>query len=440
MRNTNHYFKYSIRALTALLVTLTMVAGLTACSDYDNPITDPPSQYILGSWCAEQNVPGSFDADGVSISYQKVVQYASFRENGEGFWSIIFVDEDGHAIDIPGYFCGGNISYVDKTNNTIGITITNAGIPILEDLWDVTYANGKLYVPLPDNDHYMAPITDEQNVKVQRWLRELGLGGVNIVDLATLQTDYIAMDGDVLTGTLGGNYQILIEKDAIVTLDGVTINSSKACIKCQGNATIILADESTNTLTSTSTGESALMVGEYETTLTIQGSTGVLNVKSGNYCAGIGGGYGGFSGNVVIEGGVLNVTGGDYAAGIGSDYFGCCGDITIKGGTVTAIGGHHAPAIGSGYDAECGNITITKGITKVTAKKGGGAPDIIGIAEGNSHCRQVTFSQGRASRVAYNGYWEYRILNESQFGGMLLLITEYRYGDIPYAFTLEPLK
>ena len=176
MKKTNHFFKYSIRTLAVLFVTMTMAVGFAACSDDDDTINDPPSKYIIGGWYAEQNGPGTYNAEGVSISYQKVVQYASFHENGEGFWAIIFVDKDGHAIDIPGYFCGGNISYVDKSNSIIGITITNAGIPILEDSWDLTYTNGRLYVPTTTSNQAMTPITEEQNTKVQKWLRELGLG------------------------------------------------------------------------------------------------------------------------------------------------------------------------------------------------------------------------------------------------------------------------
>lgn len=436
MKN-NNFLQYNTKVIVALLAIVAIAAGFTACSG-DDEITDPPSKHIIGIWYDEQNQPGSIDVDGVKISYQKVVQYVSFEENGEGFWSIIFVDDAGHAIDIPGYFCGGSIVYVDKSNDRINVKSKSAGIPILKDSWDVLYTGGKLHVKTSEINHAMTPITDEQNTRVQKWLRELGLGGVNMVDISNLKSDYIAQDGDVLTGKLNGNYKISIANDAFVTFDGVTINSSGAAIRCEGNATIFLADDSTNELTSTSTDYSALMVGDYETTLTIQGNTGKLTVVSGAYCAGIGGGIEGFSGNVVIEGGVINVTGGDEAAGIGSDYYGCCGDITISGGTITVTGGHSAPAIGSGRDAECGRITITKVITKLTVNKGGGAPDVIGIGEGNSHCGDITFGEGRNSNVGYNGYWKIKIMDDCVYGGLLLTVTEYKYGDIIYSYTLVP--
>ena len=396
--------KYSTRTMAALLMIVAMAAAFTACSD--DKISDPPSKHIIGIWYDEQNGPGLLDIDGEKIIYYKVVQYASFKENGEGFWSIIFVDEDGHAIDIPNYFCGGSFLYADKSNESISIKINSAGIPILQDSWDVLYSDGRLHVDTSEIDHDMTPITEEQNKRVQKWLRELGLGGFNMVDIATLQSDYVAQDGDVLTGTLSGNYKISIANDAIVTLDGVTIDSSGAGIKCEGNATIILADDSTNKLTSTGSKYSALTAGPYETTLTIQGSTGVLVASSGQYCSGIGGGYEGKSGNVVIQGGVI-----------------------------TATGGHSAPGIGSGMEADCGDITIGKGITKVTVTKGANA-DVIGTGDGNSHCMLITFGEGRNSRVCYDHSWT-RTITDGYFGGLTLTITEYRDG-IQYSWMLEP--
>ena len=62
------------------------------------------------------------------------------------------------------------------------------------------------------------------------------------VDLSTLTADYEAQNGDVLTGETS-SYEVTIADGATVTLDGVTINGSSYCIKCAGDATIILKDE-----------------------------------------------------------------------------------------------------------------------------------------------------------------------------------------------------
>ena len=76
-----------------------------------------------------------------------------------------------------------------------------------------------------------------------------------LIDLSNLTGNYEAQNGDVLTGTLDGStqpYKISIADGATVTLDGVTINGVNnnsytwAGINCEGNATIILKDGTTN--------------------------------------------------------------------------------------------------------------------------------------------------------------------------------------------------
>ena len=187
-----------------------------------------------------------------------------------------------------------------------------------------------------------------------------------VVDLSTLKDNYTANHGNVLTGTRVGNYNVEIADGATVTLAGVDINGDSYCIRCLGDATIVLKDGTTNTLTSTSEDYPALWAGDENTTLTIKGSTGELNVMSGECCAGIGGGWKNTNhtcGNITIEGGVITAQSAKYAPGIGSD----------KGGSV-----------------KCGNITITNGVTRVTATKGGEeAPYSIGASDTGS-CGTVT--------------------------------------------------
>ena len=197
----------------------------------------------------------------------------------------------------------------------------------------------------------------------------------------------------LITGTTD-DYHIIIEDGATVTLDGVDIYSyDNYCIHCEGSATVILKDGSTNRLVSMSHYYPALWIGGEGTTLTIQGSTGTLTVTSSNDCAGIGGGWMNDNhtcGNIVIEGGVIDAQGGSNAAGIGSDTGSACGYITISGGTVTATGMDKAAGIGSGEGGSCGNITITDGVTKVVATKGSYYVD-YSIGAGNSGtCGTVT--------------------------------------------------
>ena len=225
-------------------------------------------------------------------------------------------------------------------------------------------------------------------------------------DLSKLTADYTVKNGETLTGTLNGEtqpYKITIAAGATVTLDGVTITGKTnprykwAGITCEGDATIILKDGSTNTVKGFHQNYPGIHVPSG--TLTIKGETegtGKLIASSNGDGAGIGGGDGISStnkncGNIVIQGGVITATGGSNSAGIGSGGYGSCSDITISGGTVTATGGEMSAAIGSGYgSASCGKITITDGVTSVTATKGSYSPNSIGAGDYGSTCGTVT--------------------------------------------------
>ena len=212
----------------------------------------------------------------------------------------------------------------------------------------------------------------------------------------------------LITGTgASTSNQITIENGATVTLRNVNISSAASCILCNGNATIILEDGTTNTLTSGG-GDGinpALRVGDKDYTLTIKGETagtGKLIAQGANNSAGIGGGNNNGDrtcGDIDIQGGIIEAKGGAHAAGIGADLSSNCGNITISGGTVTATGGNFAAGIGSGDVTSpvsiCGDITISGGT--VTATGGQGAAGIgcgQGVEDQSNTCGNITISGG----------------------------------------------
>ena len=183
-----------------------------------------------------------------------------------------------------------------------------------------------------------------------------------IVNLSEKWTDYVAVDGDTLTGLLNASCKLSIADGATVTLSGVTIqdNTKGSCITCEGYATIVLADNTKNILEGNS-DYSGIQAGPKGTTLTICGEndgTGELTATGGVNAAGIGSRIGGSCGDITIEGGTINAYGGVDAAGIGSGQYGSCGDITIEGGKITATGGDGAVGIGTGLKGSCDKITI----------------------------------------------------------------------------------
>lgn len=251
--------------------------------------------------------------------------------------------------------------------------------------------------------------------------------------------EYVAQDGEVLTGTLDGKTQkvkVCIAPGATVTLHDATIRgkhySDTEClwagITAQGNATIVL--EGTNSVTNFNRYYPAIQPAHNDTgsgteyTLTIQGS-GSLTAKNNNFGAAIGAISGEECGNISIEGGTIyaqasdgaaigagesatcgsiNISGGNITAvgvyggagiGCGNGYTSACGDITITGGTITATGGDDSAGIGSGDTGTSGNITISGGT--ITATGGGNG---AGIGTGKlGTCGNINISGGTIMAV-----------------------------------------
>ena len=224
----------------------------------------------------------------------------------------------------------------------------------------------------------------------------------NVVNLSNLSGDYVAQNGDVLTGTLADNYSIDIANDATVTLYYANINGSGTLsgnypgIDCLGNATIIL--KGTNVVKGLGADYPGIFNGNATTTLTIQGD-GSLTATGNGEGAGIGGSKLADCGYIVINSGTITANGGpNGGAGIGAGTSASVkGTITINGGTITATGSYGAAGIGSAYTptgdetpSACGNITIANTVTRVTATKGTNAAHSVGIGYNGSTCGTVT--------------------------------------------------
>jgi hypothetical protein len=195
----------------------------------------------------------------------------------------------------------------------------------------------------------------------------------NEVDLSTKTANYEINNYDILKNELINAYALTIPDGYKVAFAGLTTTKT---VTCSGNATIILADGSTNTVNVSSlNSQPGIKVGPTDKTLTIDAETagdGILTAKGGKYAAGIGTGDSPSSagGNITINGGTVNATGGTNGAAIGTgDAYNAnnkCGAITINGGTVTAQGGYYGAGIGTGYSQnnksnKCGVITINGG-------------------------------------------------------------------------------
>ncbi len=236
-------------------------------------------------------------------------------------------------------------------------------------------------------------------VSVATGLFDTTVGDMRVImpptDLSKVEGDsYLVQTGELLTGSLSEDVQIVISDGAVVTLRDVSIthlsgDGEWAGLTCLGDATLIL--EGTNVVTAGHDVYPGVFVPTNHV-LTISG-TGALEATGGQYGAGIGGGYQIGCGDVVIEGGTITATGGDLAAGIGCGYEAVCGDIVIRDGEVSATGGESAPGIGSGPHSQGGDIIVEGGTVSSTGGYCG-----AGIGTGQSAtCGDIVISGGDVS-------------------------------------------
>ena len=211
-----------------------------------------------------------------------------------------------------------------------------------------------------------------------------------------------AENGDILTGYLMDNYKIEIADGATITLDNASIsfyshggevyqNNSPytwAGLTCLGDATIILKDDTYNSVEPFAKNYPAIFVPEGKT-LTIQGESkgsGRLALETVGESASIGGILNDDEepiqtpgGNLVVKSGIIEAHG--VIGGVANANF---GDITIEGGEINLLhlgysSDYFNAGLGAGPWATCGNITITGG--KIISSEKGLGSSMNGLAD-----------------------------------------------------------
>lgn len=257
-----------------------------------------------------------------------------------------------------------NVFYLAVPAGTSGLTFLATGVDV-----STTYIYNKASVTLAPSTYYQSTVTLTQQTTRT---------------ISTSDGEVTLNNGDIVTGTGGASTKLFIANGATVTLNGLTNKSCTsgyaAGIECNGDATIILADGSTNEFTGH--WERAAVYVHSDNTLTIRGGGTLIadNTSTSNggaYGAGIGGSYQNDCGNIVIEGGTITAKG-STGAGIGGGNGHSCGKITIRGGNITSTG-RGGTGIGSGNNGSCGVITIMGGTINAT-----GNDNAAGIGSGKS--------------------------------------------------------
>lgn len=185
-------------------------------------------------------------------------------------------------------------------------------------------------------------------------------------------TEFIAQNGDQITGIAPNTMHLTIPDGALVRLKGATIKpttgTNTSAIVCVGDATLYI--EGVNDVKANDTSYAGIQVGPEGKLLTIDG-TGKLTSES------------------------------TIGAGIGGIVNGSCGNIVVRNGDITAVSVHGA-AIGGGAAKEgsiskCGNITISGGKVVANSVVGaaiGSGATLDNTATNNSSCGDILITDG----------------------------------------------
>ena len=265
----------------------------------------------------------------------------------------------------------GNITGLTVSDGTNTYTVSRAAAagPIYVAMLPVSSDKTISFVANDASNSYYKSVTGKTLEANNQYPINVTMEQGLTTNLSTLSANYVAGNGETLTGKLASSHKISIAAGATVILKNVSINydyspalsGDFAGITCLGDATLIISGTGDNKVKGFADGYPGIFVPSART-LTITGS-GTLCALGHEYGAGIGSGR-------------YNIT--DYKA---------CGNIVIQGGTVWATGGRSAAAIGSGasiifteYEtgtpSSCGDITIRNSVTHIYATKGSGAESI----------------------------------------------------------------
>ena len=356
--------------------------AFTACGDVDNPLEEivaPNSDNPI----TPTTTTITLNLDGNIVSNDK----------------FYFLPGDA-AISIATITEGAPVTITSSDENVITIDADGNVVPVGPGTATIT-------ITVTENEEYTGA-SETVTIVVGR--------KVSLAD--ETGSEFVAQNGDQITGIAPNNMHLSIPDGALVRLKDATIKPTSgpntAAIICEGDATLFI--EGVNDVRGKGDSEAGIQAGPDASTLTIDGTGKLTSVSDTG--AGLGGTYNGTCGNIVIKDGDLTVSSvhgaaiGGGAAG-GDNNISKCGNITISGGKVAANSAVGA-AIGSGATTDnyntakssCGDILITGGEIEATTASGDAR---LGAAIGtgrpyNGHgiisCGEIRITDGKVTATA----------------------------------------
>ena len=271
-----------------------------------------------------------------------------------------YVVSDGEGKYFSGTIDNASAIFTQYVTGEITAYINKGPVTITEDGMSGYDENGDHFTDELKANYIITGTSTENGVTVSSGAPKITLNNCSISTTAAF-----SINGGVVT-------MVLINDNSLTS-------SGAAGLYVDSSATLTISDESTGSLTATSTGGQGAGIGQngntngkYSGAIIINGGT--ITAQGNDFASGIGGGS--HSGaNVTINGGNVTATVSGYwgAAAIGSGYGNevTAGTITINGGSVKATGGRGA-GIGNGEESAGGTVIITGGTVEAISNSGAG--------------------------------------------------------------------
>ena len=158
-----------------LMMMFPIVLGLSSCNKENELELNPLASEVSGMWYVQYDEEGKTFTDA---EYTRVIQVLKFSEDGTGWWSLLFFDdEESEPIErYGGKSSDGGFTYTTSTDGTVTFK--------LGDDWDMdyypnqlraTYKDGKIIVVADGKTYEMEHPSDA----MAAWLEEMSTGGAS---------------------------------------------------------------------------------------------------------------------------------------------------------------------------------------------------------------------------------------------------------------------
>lgn len=117
-----------LRVAAALLFTMIITVGFTACTNQDNYVVTFNPEVVVGKWYYELNQHDTFGQGEDAFEFDKIAIYGNLNADGSGSWYAIFFDSYGNLIDPGNLFFGSGFQYITSADGGVHVVLNSQSV------------------------------------------------------------------------------------------------------------------------------------------------------------------------------------------------------------------------------------------------------------------------------------------------------------------------